>query len=216
MEKLYILIMCTGLAVAGYFGYQWWQGSQSVETISIEESETEAPAETSTAEAEEAPIEEPDSTDTTEEETVPVMSDEVTGYEQGEEMARLEIPKIENAYQTFWGADDATLKQGVGMYVSEWTTTPDQKRHTVLSGHRDTVFTELGELETGDMLTLEYEGKRYEYEISETWITDKDDRTVIVDKESPTLTLTTCYPLDYLGNAPDRYIIQADLVSVSE
>nr|WP_256498003.1 hypothetical protein [Sinobaca sp. H24] len=39
MEKLYIFIMCAGLAVAGYFGYQWWQGSQSVETISIEESE---------------------------------------------------------------------------------------------------------------------------------------------------------------------------------
>lgn len=216
MEKLYIFIMCAGLAVAGYFGYQWWQGSQSVETISIEESETEAPAEANMAEAEETQAEDTGSSEPEKQETVPVMSDEVTGYDQGEEMARLEIPKIENAYKTFWGADDATLKQGVGMYVSEWTTTPDQKRHTVLSGHRDTVFTELGELETGDMLALEYDGKRYEYEISKTWITDKDDRTVIVDKETPTLTLTTCYPLDYLGNAPDRYIIQAELVSVSE
>ncbi len=95
------------------------------------------------AEAEETQTEDAGSSEPAEQEAAPVMSDEVTGYEQGEEMARLEIPEIENAYKTFWGADDATLKQGVGMYVSEWTTTPDQKRHTVLSGHRDTVFTEL-------------------------------------------------------------------------
>lgn len=45
------------------------------------------------------------------------------------------------------------------------------------------------------------------------WITHADDRTVIVKKEEPTLTLTTCYPFDYIGDAPDRYIIEAKLIS---
>ncbi|MGR4025837.1 class D sortase, partial [Bacillus sp. ZZQ-131] len=29
-----------------------------------------------------------------------------------------------------------------------------------------------------------------------------------------TLTLTTCYPFDYIGDAPDRYIIEASLLSI--
>lgn len=142
----------------------------------------------------------------------PIMSDEIELFDVGSEMSRLIIPKIEKSYKTYWGADDATLKQGVGMYVSQWTTTPDEKRHTVLSGHRDTVFSELGTLNEGDVLYLEYEGQRYEYEIAEIWITDADDRTVIVDKDEATLTLTTCYPFEFLGSAPDRYIIQSKLI----
>ncbi|PFW66007.1 class D sortase, partial [Bacillus pseudomycoides] len=49
------------------------------------------------------------------------------------------------------------------------------------------------------------------YEIQKTWITHADDRTVIIKKEEPILTLTTCYPFDYIGDAPDRYIIEAKL-----
>lgn len=32
------------------------------------------------------------------------------------------------------------------MFVSDITTVPSERGHTVLSGHRDTVFTELAEL----------------------------------------------------------------------
>ncbi|MFJ1118090.1 sortase domain-containing protein, partial [Bacillus thuringiensis] len=58
---------------------------------------------------------------------------------------------------------------------------------------------------------LEYDNKTYTYEIQKTWITHADDRTVIIKKEEPILTLTTCYPFNYIGNAPDRYIIEAKL-----
>jgi len=44
-----------------------------------------------------------------------------------------------------------------------------------------------------------------------TWITDPEDRSVIVDKDESMLTLTTCYPFDFIGNAPERYIIEAEL-----
>jgi sortase A len=101
------------------------------------------------------------------------------------------------------------------MYVSEWTNVPnDLGGHTVLSGHRDTVFTKLGDLEDGDALQVKYGGELFQYQIKKTWITDPDDRSVIVKKEDPTLTLTTCYPLQYLGSAPERYIVQAEKVEV--
>ena len=135
-----------------------------------------------------------------------------TEFKKGENIARLIIPKLNKSYEVFWGTDEETLAKGVGMYVSDWTVTPDEEGHTVLSGHRDSVFRPLGELETGDRFYVVYQGVDYEYEIHKIWITDAEDRSVIVEKDEPTLTLSTCYPFTYIGNAPDRYIIQAHLI----
>jgi sortase A len=133
-------------------------------------------------------------------------------HKQGEKVAFLLVPKIEQKYSVYWGADKETLRRGVGMYVSPYTTAPDGGGHTVLSGHRDTIFYRLKELKESETLKLEYDDSIYTYKISKIWITDAEDQTVIVEKQTPTLTLTTCYPFYYVGNAPKRYIVQADLL----
>ncbi|MFP7300576.1 class D sortase [Neobacillus niacini] len=133
-------------------------------------------------------------------------------HKQGEKVAFLLVPKIEQKYSVYWGADKETLRRGVGMYVSRFTTAPDGGGHTVLSGHRDTIFYRLKELKESETLKLEYDDSIYTYKISKIWITDAEDQTVIVEKQTPTLTLTTCYPFYFVGNAPKRYIVQADLV----
>ncbi|MFP7479960.1 class D sortase [Terribacillus saccharophilus] len=133
-------------------------------------------------------------------------------YPTGEKVAMLSIPKIEKKFSVFWGTDEDTLTKGVGMMESDSTTTPAGKRHTVLSGHRDTVFVELGELVEGDHLLVTMDDTDYTYEITDIWITDDGDRSVIVPKETATLTLTTCYPFDFIGHADQRYIIQGELI----
>jgi len=35
---------------------------------------------------------------------------------------------------------------------------------------------------------------------------------VIAPTETPTITLITCYPFSFVGNAPHRFIVQAELV----
>ena len=132
-------------------------------------------------------------------------------YQSGEKVATLIIPKIEQKFTVYWGTDENTLGKGAGMFSSRLTTTPGLG-HTVLSGHRDTVFAGLEKLKTGDKLIVNFEEQSYTYIIEKIWITDKDDRTVIVEKKEPTLTLTTCYPFTYVGNAPDRYILQGKLL----
>ncbi|ANU16407.1 class D sortase [Planococcus maritimus] len=149
------------------------------------------------------------------EEPSPVFTNEIQ-QAAGTEIAALLIPKIGQKYSIYWGTDPSTLTQGVGMFVSNLTTVPGGYGHTVLSGHRDTVFTRLDELEKGDLLHVQYDGKLFSYEVTDTWITDADDRTVIVKKEESMLTLTTCYPFDFIGFAPDRYIVQAKLVAEQE
>ena len=205
LNKLYALLMCAGIVMAGYYGYEWWQGTQGVEEVSAVETKQWQ----STKESEVAK----------EEGTKPqeiLMSDQMKQFDSGQEVGRLVIPTIEKGFKTYWGTDEDTLSQGVGMYVSPFTTTPDQKRHTVLSGHRDTVFTGLQDVKKGDAVFLEYDGKRYEYAVVNMKVVDESDRTVIVDKEEATLTLTTCYPFDFIGSAPERYVIQSEFVNVSD
>src|SRR5699024_1797011 len=200
MGKFAWVLIVAGILCVGYFGYQYLMATQSVEEYKPENTNT----------ADKAPQTSSGKRSVEKTKDKKIMSDEIE-REKGSEVATLKIPKLNNQFTTYWGADEDTLDQGVGMYISEWTVTPGYDGNVVLSGHRDTVFTGLGELADGDILELDYDDKSYKYEIDKTWITDADDRSVIVDKDDPTLTLTTCYPFDFIGYAPDRYIVQAKL-----
>lgn len=52
----------------------------------------------------------------------------------------------------------------------------------------------------------------FTYKVRKVRIVDADDRTVIVPKPKATLTVSTCYPFNYIGAAPKRYILVANLV----
>jgi sortase A len=132
----------------------------------------------------------------------------------GNEVGELVIPRLGALLPIVKGTDDASLKKGVGLYKGYGTVNPGETGHVVLSGHRDTVFRGVGKLKIGDHLYIKYAGKIFDYQIRKTWVTDANDRTVIVPIGHPVLSLTTCYPFNYIGSAPDRYIIRADLISI--
>ena len=128
----------------------------------------------------------------------------------GEKFGTLEIPVLKKTLPIVEGTGDAELKKGVGHFLG--SVMPGQPDNCVLSGHRDTVFTGLGELSKGDLLVVKTSAGEFTYSITGKRIVDKDDRTVIVPKDHAVLTVTTCYPFEYVGSAPDRYILSADLV----
>ncbi len=86
----------------------------------------------------------------------------------------------------------------------------------VLSGHRNTVFPELGKVREGDSLIVTTSAGTFEYVVRKVRIVDKNDRTVIVPRPQATLTVSTCYPFVYTGSAPQRYILVAYLRSAAE
>jgi len=43
-------------------------------------------------------------------------------------------------------------------------------------------------------------------------IVNPDAVWVLNPTDDPVLTLVTCYPFNFIGHAPKRYIIQADMV----
>ncbi|SHE11257.1 Sortase (surface protein transpeptidase) [Chlamydia abortus] len=119
----------------------------------------------------------------------------------------LKIPKIEAKLPIIEGTDEEMLAKGVGHYRT--TAFPMDNEQILLSGHRDTVFRNFGELEIGDRLIVEMPYGTFEYSIEETEIVSSDNTTVIGPKGEEVLTLSTCYPFRYVGDAPDRFIVYA-------
>jgi len=129
---------------------------------------------------------------------------------RGETLGSLSIPALGQTLPIIEGTRDSDLKRGIGHFTG--SVMPGQRDNCVVSGHRDSFFSRLGELEKGDRVLVRTAAGTYTYEVRRTRIVGKNDRTVIVPSEHGVLTLTTCYPFRYVGPAPRRYIVSADLV----
>ncbi|UYG97162.1 class D sortase [Cytobacillus firmus] len=129
-------------------------------------------------------------------------------FGQGEAIGILKIPRLEAELPIIEGTDEDELEKGVGHYST--TVFPGQPDQILLSGHRDTVFRSLGELEIGDIFLVSMPYGEFTYEITDSKIVDADDTTVIRSTApNEILTVSTCYPFSYVGNAPSRYILNA-------
>ncbi|USK76691.1 class D sortase [Peribacillus frigoritolerans] len=131
--------------------------------------------------------------------------------ETGEEIGELYIPKLKTKLPIFHGTNEDELEKGVGHFAG--SVLPGENDNSVLSGHRDTVFRKLGQVGEGDLLIVRTSAGEFTYKVNKVRIVDEDDRTVIVPKPRATLTVSTCYPFDYIGSAPERYILVAYLTS---
>lgn len=131
-------------------------------------------------------------------------------FQEGEKLGSLIIPKLDQTIAIFEGDSKEVLKKGIGHVIT--TPLPGEENNSVLAGHRDTFFRNLDKLEIGDKLLIERSDIYFIYKIKKIRIVDKDDKTVIVPRPKSTLTLTTCYPFTYIGPAPQRYIIEAELI----
>nr|WP_207627521.1 MULTISPECIES: class D sortase [Bacillaceae] len=126
----------------------------------------------------------------------------------GDTVGLLTIPKIKSELAIVEGTDPDDLEKGVGHYKGSYF--PGDQGQIVLSGHRDTVFRKLGELNIGDSLKMEMPYGNFTYEITKTKIVKSDDTSIItLQNQQEELIVTTCYPFRYVGNAPKRYIIYA-------
>jgi len=159
-------------------------------------------------------IEAKDDDDKSIEQKTAIPKDEVHYTERpkkGENIGNLIIPKLDASLPIFHGTDEEELEKGVGHFAK--SVLPGEKDNSVLSGHRDTVFRKLGEVGKGDLLIVETSAGVFTYKIKNVRIVDRDDRTVIVPRPRATLTVSTCYPFDFIGASPERYILVADLIS---
>lgn len=138
----------------------------------------------------------------------PMLEKETSGVKVGDVMGILMLPTIKKELAIVEGTDPDDLEKGVGHYAGSYF--PGENGQIVLSGHRDTVFSRLGELKIGEEIKVQMPYGDFSYEIIRTKIVDADDRSIItLQNKEEELIVTTCYPFGYIGNAPNRYIIYA-------
>ncbi|WP_066172765.1 class D sortase [Bacillus marinisedimentorum] len=193
MKKIGLLFVIAGFLTAGYAGVQLFDAKkQTDENLALAEKIVAAKQPPRSEERE-------------------VASSPERTFSEGEVIGVLQLPALGEKLPIIEGTDEDELAQGVGHYSG--TAFPGQKDQILLSGHRDTVFRRLGELRPGDELVVEMETGSFRYRIDETEIVGADDTSVIRSTApDEVLTVSTCYPFGYIGNAPDRYIIYAKRV----
>jgi sortase A len=121
----------------------------------------------------------------------------------------LEIPSLKLTVPIFEGTSELVLNRGVGWI--EGTAMPGEEGNIGLAGHRDGYFRGLKDLKVGDTIEVQSVGRMLRYRVSSLKVVDPTDVSVLDPTDEPSITLVTCYPFYYVGNAPQRYIVRGTL-----
>lgn len=91
---------------------------------------------------------------------------------------------------------------------------PGETGNSIIAGHRDTHFQFLQYLREGESIQVELaSGRRHLYEVSNIDVVDSRRGSILLDTETPMLSLVTCYPFDALdAGGPMRYVVTAKLI----
>lgn len=125
-------------------------------------------------------------------------------------IARLQIPSIHLDVAVLRGTRERDLTRGVGHI--EGTSALGGDGNAGIAGHRDSFFRDLRSVSRGDRVLLTTARGRREYRVEETRVVLPEDVEVLSAARGPSLTLVTCYPFRYIGNAPKRFVVRAEPV----
>ena len=108
------------------------------------------------------------------------------------------------------GGSGRTLAFGPGhLSVS---VLPGENGNSIIAGHRDTHFRFLQYLAEGEAIEVELpDGRRQIYEVIDIDVVDSRRGSILLDTDTPTISLVTCYPFDGLETGgPMRYVVTAE------
>ncbi len=133
----------------------------------------------------------------------------------------VDVPVVYNT-QPDYNSQMKAMESGVAYFgIPGANSKPGQVGNTVLSGHSSNdiidggsykfIFARLDKLAKGDLLFVNYEGKRYTYSVTKTEVVKPTEvNKLIYSTDKPILTLITCTPL---GTALNRLLVTAEQVS---
>ena len=119
----------------------------------------------------------------------------------------LTIEKLTIQVPVFNGTDELTLDRGAGRIKG--MAKMNGGGNLGISGHRDGFFRGLKDIETGDDILIQTPQGVEKFVVSDINIVPKTDVSVLDPTTDRTLTIVTCYPFYFVGNAPKRFIVTA-------
>lgn len=122
-------------------------------------------------------------------------------------LGRIEIPRLRISGMIAEGTDTRTLKRAVGHVVR--TSQPGQAGNVGLAAHRDGFFRGLGGVRKDDLIRIVTVRGTYSYRVEWMVVVDPHRIDVLDSTAEPSLTLITCYPFNWIGRAPKRFVVRA-------
>jgi sortase A len=133
---------------------------------------------------------------------------------EGGVIGEIQVPRLQLKAIVVQGDSHTILRRAVG-HVPE-TALPGTIGNVVLAGHRDTFFRPLRNIRLGDSITLQTPTGAFQYLVESTEVVPATAVEILNATPGRTLTLITCFPFDYVGPAPKRYVVRArELLSLS-
>ena len=121
----------------------------------------------------------------------------------------LEIPSVGVKVPVYQSNSELVMDRGAG--IIDGMAYPHEPGNIGISGHRDGYFRALKDIKVGDPILLEtLEGPK-RFHIAATEIVAIGDKRLLRDTKDQTVTLVTCYPFYFVGHAPKRFIVTAQL-----
>jgi sortase A len=125
-------------------------------------------------------------------------------------IGRIEVPRLRLSALAREGVDVGTLRGSVGHVPG--TALPGETGNAAFAAHRDTFFAPLAGIKKDDTVLITTPDGVHRYRVFSTRIVPPSEVSVLRSGQRSQLTLVTCYPFDYVGSAPKRFIVQAELM----
>jgi len=126
---------------------------------------------------------------------------------RGSVLGRFEVPRLGLSYVVLEGTDSRTLDKSIGHV--DWTSGIGQSGNIGIAGHRNTHFRKLEWIRRGDEVLLSSPGAQYKYRVEWVRLFNPTDMEVLDPAHGPAVTLITCFPFEYVGSAPLRFVVRA-------
>jgi sortase A len=125
----------------------------------------------------------------------------------GEVIGEIEIPRLGIQAIIAQGDTAEVLRHALG-HIPE-TSLPGDTGNIGLAGHRDRLFRKLRVVQPGDIVILKTPSETFRFQVETTLVVPSTDVEVLRSSNRRELTLITCFPFDFVGSAPDRFVVHA-------
>lgn len=125
-------------------------------------------------------------------------------------LGRIEIQRLRVAAIIAEGTDAKTLQRAVGHITS--TARPGEPGNCALAGHRDTFLRGLRGVRVDDVIHVVTRERTYTYRVEWSVVVEPRRVDVLDSTATRSLTLVTCYPFEFIGQAPQRFVVRAKQV----
>jgi sortase A len=127
-------------------------------------------------------------------------------------LGHLEIPSIHLTVMMREGVDAASLRKAAGHLPS--SALPGEPGNVVVLGHRDTFFRPLRGIAQGDPIRVKTRRGSFQYVVDSIQVVAPEQSLAFQqDMPAESITLITCFPFDYVGPAPRRFVVRARMAA---